>query len=60
MLLDYLTKSVDTFPTSDQQATTMAELTIEHIVYQTWSAREIVVRQGNIFTLQYNDGPVPE
>lgn len=60
MLLDYLTKSVDTFPTSDQQATTMAGLTIEHIVYQTWSAREIVVRQGNIFTLQYNDGPVPE
>ena len=32
--LDYLTKWVEAFPTPDQQATTVAELIIEHIVCQ--------------------------
>ena len=32
IFMDYFTKWVEAFPTSDQQATTIAELLVEHII----------------------------
>ena len=49
VFMDYLTKWVEAFPTADQQATTVAELMIEHIVCRHGVPEELLSDRGTNF-----------
>ena len=48
-MLSYLTKWVEAFPTSDQQATTIANLLIEHIICRHGVPEELLSDRGTNF-----------
>ena len=49
VFMDYLTKWVEAFPTSDQQATTIAELLVEHIICRHGVPNELLSDRGTNF-----------
>ena len=49
VFMDYLTKWVEAFPTSDQQATTIANLLIEHIICRHGVPEELLSDRGTNF-----------
>lgn len=44
--MDYFTKWVEAFPNSDQQATTIAELLVEHIICRHGVPNELLSDRG--------------
>lgn len=49
IFMDYLTKWVEAFPTSDQQVTTIAELLLEHSICHHGVPNELLSDRGSNF-----------